>query len=159
MRDRNPAADPTLDEAGGADPTGDIASARAVVVAYHAAIDRGRATAALPLFAENAHFEAKGQVLRGHAEIGRFLNHRESQRDRLTVHVIANETAEHVGADEVELSAFVLLHVRRPNGEYALERVLDTVHRVRRTDGEWCIARRSSRPLHERSEPDRRKLP
>jgi ketosteroid isomerase-like protein len=152
MRVQDRAVGPMRDEAGAADPAGDIASARATVVAYHAAIDRSRATAALPLFAEDAHFEAKGEVLQGHAEIGGFLSYREAQRDRHTVHVIANETAEHVGADEVELSAFVLLHVRRPDGGYALERVLDTVHRVRRTDGGWRIARRSSRPLHEPSE-------
>lgn len=134
----------------------DIASARATVVAYHAAIDRGRASSALPLFTEDARFEAKGTVLRGHREIGEFLHGREAQRDRHTVHVLANETAEQPNPDEVELSAFILLHVRRLDGDYALDRVLDTVHRVRRTTEGWQIAVRTSGPLHDAPVVDRK---
>lgn len=145
-------------EGGGADLTSPpesassltVAAARAVVVAYHAAIDRGRATQGLSLFTEDAEFEAKGTILRGRAEIERFLADRETERDRHTVHVITSEAVRRADPNEIDLSAFVLLYVRRPDGEYALDRVLDTVHLLRRTPEGWRVARRSSKPLHRR---------
>jgi hypothetical protein len=42
----------------------------------------------------------------------------------------------------------VLLHVRKPDGAYVLNRVLNTVHRFRHSGGEWRITHRTSRPLH-----------
>ncbi len=123
---------------------------RALVAGYHRDIDSGRATAAIHAFADDAEFEAHGRLHRGRAEIMEFLRSREANTARQTIHALANEVA--TGPDgedgEIELRAMVLLHVRQPDGTYVLERVLDTVHRLRRIDGEWLVVRRTSRPLH-----------
>lgn len=131
----------------------EVAAARAVVVAYHAAIDRGRASTASPLFTEDAYFEVKGKGLRGRDEIAEFLRTREAQTDRHTVHLITSERVERADADEVELSSFVLLYLRGVGG-YTLDRVLDTRHVLRRTTAGWLVAHRTSRPLHAPSDRD-----
>ncbi len=121
---------------------------RALVLGYHRDIDRGHATAGIDAFAENAEFEARGQVMRGRGEILGFLIQREQQADRHTVHVIANEIVVASGDDHIELDAFVLLYVRQADGGYHLDRVLDTRHTFRRDGGTWLITRRTSVPLH-----------
>jgi hypothetical protein len=129
-----------------------VTSCWALVANYHRDIDRGRATAGIGAFADDAEFEAHGRVFRGKHEILGFLTAREADAGRQTVHVLANETL--IGQDEegdlrrVELRAMVLLHVRQPDGTYLLDRVLDTVHQFRYSDGEWRITRRTSTPLH-----------
>jgi hypothetical protein len=129
-----------------------VTSCWALVANYHRDIDRGRATAGIGAFADDAQFEAHGRVFRGKPEILGFLTAREADAGRQTVHVLANETL--IGQDEegdlrrVELRAMVLLHVRQPDGTYLLDRVLDTVHQFRYSDGEWRITRRTSTPLH-----------
>lgn len=121
---------------------------RALVVGYHLDIDRGRATSGISAFAEDAEFEAKGRVMRGREAILQFFADREKQTERHTVHVIANESVVESRDGQVEIRAFVLLHVRRPDGEYALERVLDTRHTFREAGERWLISRRTSSPLH-----------
>ncbi|MBW8819130.1 MAG: nuclear transport factor 2 family protein [Streptomyces sp.] len=128
---------------------------RALVVGYHRDIDSGRATAGIGAFADGAEFEAHGRVFRGRDEILGFLGAREADTGRQTVHVLANEVVtgqdgEDDGRDDrrVELQTMVLLHVRRPDGAYVLDRVLDTVHRFRHSGGQWRITHRLSRPLH-----------
>ncbi len=123
---------------------------RALVAGYHRDIDSGRATAGIHAFTDDAEFEAHGRIHRGRAEILEFLRSREADTARQTVHVLANElaTGPDVPNGEIELRAMVLLHVRQPDGTYALDRVLDTVHRLRCIDGEWLVGHRSSRPLH-----------
>jgi SnoaL-like domain len=132
---------------------GNVASqCRALVVGYHRDIDSGRAAAGISAFAEDAEFEAHGRVLRGREEILGFLSAREANTGRRTVHVIANEVVTgrdgEVDDNPVELRAMILLHVRQPDGSYLLDRVLDTVHQFRCSEGEWQITRRASRPLH-----------
>lgn len=125
------------------------AACHTVLVEYHRAIDTGRATAALEHFAEDAVFEARGHRFTGREEIRGFLTEREAMTDRASVHVVANvRTVSGATPDEPALSALVLLHARRPDGSYALERVLDTVHRFRRCGDCWCITSRESSPLH-----------
>ena len=133
------------------DRQGAVAEAHALVAGYHRAIDSGRASAAISAFADHATFEVRGHVHSGHAEILAFLTAREADTGRHTVHVLANETAEWVDdgdGDVLELRALVLLHVRDASGAYALERVLDSVHRVEQVEGGWHITRRSAAPLH-----------
>ncbi|WP_371574635.1 nuclear transport factor 2 family protein [Streptomyces sp. NBC_01314] len=93
-----------------------------------------------------------GRVFRGRDEILGFLKAREADTGRQTVHVLANEvvTGQDDGSDAkgIELRAMVLLHVRQPDGAYILDRVLNTVHRLRYAGGEWRITHRASRPLH-----------
>jgi ketosteroid isomerase-like protein len=125
-----------------------VASARSVVVELHAAIDRGAALSALHLFTDDAYFEARGKTLRGTEEVAKFLSDRQAQTERQTFHLIANETVVDNGADEIELRAFLLVHVRRSEGHYRLDRVLDARHILRRTTDSWLIARRTIRPLH-----------
>lgn len=123
-------------------------AAQEVVLAYHRAIDTGRATAGIELFTDDAIFQAKGIELVGRDAIGGFLADRESQTDRHTVHVVANVSVVRAERDEIELSALVLLHVRHADGRYVLERVLDTTHVVTRGPSGWQVHRRLSRPLH-----------
>lgn len=129
-----------------------VGHCRTLVVSYHRDIDSGRATAGIGAFADDAEFEAHGRVFRGRDEIFGFLEAREANTGRQTVHVLANEvvTGQDDGGDDerVELQAMVLLHVRRPDGAYVLDRVLSTVHRFRHSGGEWRITHRISRPLH-----------
>lgn len=126
----------------------DIRAACEVVRGCHAAIDRGQAASALPMFTEDAHFEARGAVLKGQQQIGEFLRNRQAQTDRQTVHLITAELVEQVSATEVEMSAFVLLFLRGPKGDYTVDRVVDTRHVVHKTADGWRIARRYSHPLH-----------
>ncbi|MCO4252146.1 nuclear transport factor 2 family protein [Pseudarthrobacter raffinosi] len=125
------------------------AECHAIIVEYHGDIDRGRATAAIAHFADDAQFEAHGQRLHGRAEILGFLTAREGRTDRHTVHLIANSLVRQVSDAEVAISALVMLHVRHPDGRYALDRVLDTVHHFRLTAAGWKIAARTSTPLHD----------
>jgi len=73
---------------------------------------------------------------------------REARTDRHTVHVVANPVTTETSNDTVEVSALIMLHVRNAEGGYALERVLDTVHRFRSTACGWKIVSRTSTPLH-----------
>ncbi len=123
-------------------------TAEEAVLAYHRAIDTGRATAGIEFFTDDAIFQAKGIELVGREAIGGFLAARESQTDRHTVHVMANVSVVRAEADEIELSALILLHVRHADGRYVLERVLDTTHIVTRGSSGWRVHRRFSRPLH-----------
>jgi len=124
------------------------AQCRAIIVNYHGDIDRGRASTAIVHFDDDAEFEARGEQLRGREQILRFLTDREARTDRHTVHVVANPVTIEASNDTVEVSALIMLHVRNAEGGYALERVLDTVHRFRSTACEWKIVSRTSTPLH-----------
>lgn len=135
-----------------ADRSDAVGRCRALVVGYHRDIDSGRAAAGIGAFADDAEFEAHGRVFRGRDEILGFLKAREANSGRQTVHVLANEvvTVQDDGSDDprVELQTMVLLHVRQSDGAYLLDRVLNTVHRFRRSSGQWLITHRISRPLH-----------
>ena len=137
----------TLSELGAA-----VSYCWALVADYHRDIDQGRAAAGIGAFADDAQFQAHGRVFRGKPEILGFLAAREANTGRQTVHVLANQTligqGEESDGSRLELRAIVLLHVRQPDGTYVLDRVLDTVHQFRCSDGEWRITRRTSRPLH-----------
>jgi hypothetical protein len=121
---------------------------RALIVNYHGDIDRGRASAAIRYFDEDAEFEARGERLRGREQILRFLTDREAQTARHTVHVVANPVTVESSDDAVEISALIMLHVRNHEGGYALERVLDTRHRFRSTPSGYNIVSRRSTPIH-----------
>ncbi len=122
---------------------------RALIVNYHGDIDRGRASAAIQYFDDDAEFEARGERLRGREQILKFLTDREAQTGRYTVHVVANPVTVESSHDTVEISALIMLHVRHQDGEYALERVLDTRHRFRSTPTGYKIVSRTSTPLHD----------
>jgi hypothetical protein len=123
-------------------------AAQNVVLSLHRAIDTGRAATGIDLFTTDAVFQARGDELVGRSAIAAFLAEREARTDRHTVHVVTNATVHRTAADHVEVTAFVLVHVREPDGSYRLERVLDTVHEMQATDSGWLISRRRSRPLH-----------
>lgn len=125
---------------------------RELVLGYHHAIDSGRATAGIGAFADDAEFEAHGRVFRGREEVLGFLTEREAKVDRHTVHMIVNDTTA-VRGQAIEMHAVVLLNVRRVDGSYGLERVLDTVHTFRQVEGNWRIASRTSRQLHPDTPP------
>lgn len=119
-----------------------------ILVSYHGDIDRSRATAAIDHFSDDAEFEARGQRLRGRAQILEFLTHRESMTDRHTAHVVVNVVELPAAEGELTLSAMILLLSAQPGGGYELEKVLDTVHRFVQTPEGWRIAARTSGPLH-----------
>ena len=125
-----------------------LAACRATLIDFLAAIDRGRATEALDLFTDDASFAARGQQLHGRAAIARFLEEREAEPDRLTVHVLANEVVRSATADELELTTTLLLHEREPDGRYAVHRALHTVQTFRRQPDRWRIQARHTEPIH-----------
>lgn len=129
-------------------PSEPAAQCHAVLVDFLAAIDRGGATQALELCTPDASFNARGQQLHGHDQIRRFLVDREADSDRHTAHLIANEVVRRCTADELELTALLLLHERGTDGHYHVERVLDTVQVFRRTDDGWRIHHRATTHLH-----------
>lgn len=139
-----------------ADPDDDsgrtpAALCHAVLVDFLAAIDRGHATQALGLFTPDATFDARGVPFQGRDEIASFLADRESQ-DRHTAHLIANEVVRHANDDEIEITALLFLHERQADGNYRLERVLDTTQLFRRTPDGWRIHQRTTAPLHPASQ-------
>ena len=125
----------------------DTQDCRTVLLEFLAAIDEGRATEAVPLFTEDAEFDARGQALHGRGPIGEFLADREAETHRQTLHVLANETARLEGATIV-LRATLMLYERGPSGSYSLERVLATTQTFRSHQGTWRIEQRRTRPLH-----------
>jgi len=139
----NAAGPPTKRE-----PSDPAAQCHAVLVDFLTAVDRGQATLALELFTPDASFDARGQQLHGHDEIRRFLVAREADSDRHTAHLVTNEVVRRCTADELELTALLLLHERGADGRYHVERVLDTVQVFRRTDNDWRIQHRATTPLH-----------
>jgi hypothetical protein len=126
----------------------DVSQCRQQVIGYHLAIDRGRATTGIDAFTDDAVFEIRGEALHGRSEILEFLIRREAMADRQTVHQISNEHLVEQSADELTLGCLVLLYLRRADGTYDLEKVLDSTHSLRRTAEGWRIAHRTSRALH-----------
>jgi uncharacterized protein (TIGR02246 family) len=125
------------------------AACHAVLIEFLAAIDHGHASTALALFTNDASFTARGQQLQGHDAISEFLTERESETDRQTVHVVANETARTDDTHEaVTLEAILILLVRNEAGHYVTDRVLDTTQQFVPTPAGWRIARRDTVPLH-----------
>lgn len=149
----------------GQSDTNDIRDERALracheaLVALLAAIDHGHATTAIDLFTEDASMQARGQQLRGHTEIAGFLAEREADTDRRTVHVLANETARQPSDNEIEIDALLVLLVHDPAGTYAIDRVLDTSQRMRRTARGWKIDYRSAQPAHRASDESPTTIP
>ncbi len=129
-------------------PEPSVRAAEEVVLAYHRAIDDGRASEGIALFTDDAVFQAKGMHLVGRDAIAGFLNERQYQTERHTVHVVTNVRVTRGQPNEIELSALVLLHVRQADGRYDLERVLDTTHVMTRSAAGWRVHRRLSQPLH-----------
>lgn len=131
----------------GSSPEG-IMACRATLVDFLAAIDRSRASDALELFTDDASFAARGQQLQGRPAIARFLHERQAETDRHTVHVLSNEIVRSATADQVELTATLLLHEREPDGHYAIHRALDTTQTFLRHHDRWRIHTRSTQPIH-----------
>lgn len=129
-----------------ADPT-DAATCHAVLASFLAAIDRGQASTALNLFTDEASLDARRRRLHGRDEIQAFLTHRETEH-RHTAHLLGNCTTRATSADELELTALLFLHERRPDGCYELHRVLDTTQVFRRSPHGWRIHIRTVQPLH-----------
>jgi ketosteroid isomerase-like protein len=125
-----------------------VAACRATLIDFLAAIDHGHATTALDLFTDDASFAARGQQLHGHEAIGAFLDEREAETERHTVHVVTNDVLRSASDDEIVLSAMLLLHERDSDGRYAIQRVLDTTQTFRRDRDRWRIRDRSTRPIH-----------
>ncbi|MEJ7786653.1 MAG: nuclear transport factor 2 family protein [Solirubrobacteraceae bacterium] len=118
------------------------------LVAFLAAIDRGHASAAIDCFTDDATMNARGQQLHGHAEIAGFLAERETDPERRTAHVLTNHTARQTAEGIIEIDAILVLLVHNATGAYAIDRVLNTTHSLRRTDTGWKITRRTTHPLH-----------
>lgn len=131
----------------GTSPAG-VAACRATLVDFLAAVDHGRATDALDLFTPDAAFAARGEQLHGHDAILAFLRDREAETERHTAHVVTNDVVRSATADEVVLTAMLLLHERDAGGGYAIRRVLDTTQTFRRDPDRWRIRERSTRPVH-----------
>jgi ketosteroid isomerase-like protein len=131
----------------GTSPDG-VAACRATLIDFLAAIDRGQATAALDLFTDDASFAARDQQVHGRDAIFAFLQERETETDRHTVHVLTNDVVRSAGDDELVLTATLLLHERGSDGRFALHRVLDTSQTFRRDRDRWRIRDRSTQPIH-----------
>lgn len=119
------------------------------VIAYHYDIDRGAATNGIANFADDAVFEAHGELHEGRGAIMEFLKHREGQSDRKTVHVITGPRFSRTVDNGIEVGAIALINVQGTDGQYACSRVLDMVHRFVETPDGWLIKSRRSRPLHQ----------
>jgi len=126
-----------------------VAACRATLVDFLSAIDHGRAADALELFTEDASFAARGQQLHGRPAIAGFLQERQAETGRHTVHVLANEVVRSRSDDRLELTATLLLHEREPDGRYAIERALDTTQTFHRHHDRWRIHTRSTQPIHQ----------
>ncbi|MDX3612207.1 hypothetical protein [Streptomyces europaeiscabiei] len=110
------------------------------------------AAAGIDVFADDAECESHSQVFRGRSEILDFLRARETDAARQAFHLLANEvtTAQAGGphGKSVELRALILLHVRQPDGAYALDRCPQHHPPVPPYRGKSRITRRIPRPLH-----------
>lgn len=126
---------------------GSVRQCHAAIVDFLAAIDRGHASQALGLFTPDASFAARGEQLQGREQIAAFLAGREAE-DRHTAHLIGNEVVRRCTDDEVEITALLFLHELQPDGQYRLQRVLDTTQLFRRAHDRWLIHRRTTTPLH-----------
>lgn len=123
------------------------------IVSYHGDIDRGRATHGISRFADDATFQARGEMHIGRDAILTFLRNREANTKRHTLHLITNPVTTFDGDDALSISALVVLHVMDDMGQYVLDNVLDTTHRFTRSDGGWLIVDRTSSRLHPRARP------
>jgi len=131
----------------GTSPEG-IMACRATLIEFLSAIDHGRATDALDLFTDDASFAARGQQLQGRPAIAGFLQERQAEASRHTVHVLSNEIVRSATADRLELTATLLLHEREPDGNYAIHRALNTTQSFHRHHDRWRIHTRSTQPIH-----------
>jgi hypothetical protein len=131
----------------GTSPEG-IMVCRATLIEFLSAIDHGRATDALDLFTDDASFAARGQQLQGRPAIAGFLQERQAEASRHTVHVLSNEIVRSATADRLELTATLLLHEREPDGHYAIHRALNTTQSFHRHHDRWRIHTRSTQPIH-----------
>jgi len=124
------------------------------IMSYHGDIDRGRATHGISRFADDATFQARGEMNIGRDAILTFLRNREANTKRHTLHLVANPVTTFDGDDDLSISAVVVLHVMDDTGHYVLDNVLDTTHRFTRSDRGWLIVERTSSLLHPRAEPN-----
>lgn len=133
---------------------GSAAACHAVLVEFLAAIDHGHASTALGLFTDAAAFTARGQQLHGRDAISEFLTARETETDRQTVHIVANETARTDDTHEaVTMDAVLVLLERNDAGQYVIDRVLDTTQQFVPTPAGWRITRRETAPFHPLTHP------
>ena len=128
-------------------PTGARDPAFSIVLGLYEAIDSGRATAALDLFAADAVFEGPTGLLEGAAEISGFLTARERNTERRTVHVLNNVVIRQLDERDVEVRGVMMIYTPDAVGHWQLERVLRVRHVVRTVEGATQIVARLREPL------------
>ncbi len=119
-----------------------------VVYLFHRHIDRGQATKALDLVADDADFTIRGQRMRGRAEVGEFLAWREQQADRKTLHLIASPIVTRGRDGEVQVEALLAMHSRDGGGVLRLDNALEITHTLVQANGVWQIRDRVMSPIH-----------
>jgi hypothetical protein len=118
------------------------------ICSYHYDIDRGAATNGIVHFTPDAVFEAQGKRYEGRDGVMQFLQNREAQKDRHTVHVITGPRFSRDENGGIVVAAVIMIAVRDASGQYTFGRAVDTVHRFVETTEGWLIAARQSKPLH-----------
>lgn len=119
-----------------------------VVYLFHRHIDRGQATKALDLVADDADFTIRGQRMRGRAEVGEFLTWREQQTDRKTLHLIQHPVMSRGPGAEVRVDAVLAMHSRDDAGTLRLDNAFEITHTLVPADGGWRIRDRAMSPIH-----------
>lgn len=126
-----------------------VDEARESVFAFHRAIDRGAATAAISVVAGDAVLIMGEHRLAGLQAVHRFLEQREAAQERCTVHQLTNELVLESGPDRVRFTHVLLLHLRDSEGTYRAVGAYHAIHDLRLIDDRWRIVDRRIRPLHD----------
>ena len=119
-----------------------------VIYLFHRHIDRGQATNALDLVADDADFTIRGERMRGRAEVGEFLARREQQTDRRTLHLIESPIVTGGRGGEVVVEAVLAMHSRDDAGTLRLDNAFEIAHTLVLGDGGWRIRDRTMSPIH-----------
>ncbi|WCT05756.1 nuclear transport factor 2 family protein [Rhodococcus qingshengii] len=136
-------------EANGLQVTSDErAAALETVYSFHRHIDRGEATRAISLVADDADFTVRGERMRGRTAVENFLTWREAQVDRKTVHVIESSIVTRSGPAEFAVDSILLMHSRDAGGALELAQAFEITHTLIAYEGNWLIRDRSMTPIH-----------
>jgi hypothetical protein len=114
-----------------------------VVEEFYRLVDHGRAKEAAGLFTADAVLHTDKRYS-GKDAIVSFLTARDT-RPTTGMHVVSGPDFRQESADQLDVTAVVLLYARADDGSPTLLRAGEYTHRCRRIDGRWMLAGRDSR--------------
>lgn len=135
------------DELAPVDPE-DRAAVLEAIYLFHRHIDRGEATKALSLVAEDADFTIRGQRMRGVDEVAEFLAWREQQTDRKTLHLIESPVIAREQDGAITVEAVLAMHASDDGGVLHLTGAFEIAHTLVRATDRWQIRDRTMSPIH-----------